>query len=141
MPQCRNQYKPGVLYVGRRQIVQTQNRLPSIRLQNVLSRVRSFAEIKHSRKIPNLEYSNFIRSFAKIKPSRNDEITMLFTDVDKLCPSRDFLRPEICFKRNSRKYHSREIFRIYSKNEKYPHHSLKQKWTVPIDNGGKIHSA
>ena len=30
-------------------------------------------------------------SFVKIEPSRIGEITMSFTDVGKLCPSREFL--------------------------------------------------
>ena len=34
--------------------------------------------------------------FAKIKPSRNGEITMLFTDVGKPCMSREFLKWQIC---------------------------------------------
>ena len=32
-----------------------------------------------------------MRSFAKIKPSRNSEITMLFTDVGKSCSSHNLL--------------------------------------------------
>ena len=31
-----------------------------------------------------------MRSFVKIEPSLNGEITMSFTDVSKLCPSREF---------------------------------------------------
>ena len=31
-----------------------------------------------------------MRSFAKIKPSRNGEITLLFTDIGKSCPSHEF---------------------------------------------------
>ena len=37
-----------------------------------------------------------MRSFAKIKPSRNLEITLSFTDIGKSCPSRDFLTLQIC---------------------------------------------
>ena len=29
-------------------------------------------------------------SFVEMKPSRNDEITLSFTDKGKLCPNRDF---------------------------------------------------
>ena len=37
-----------------------------------------------------------MRSFVKIKSSRNGEITLPFTDNGKLCPSREFLTPQIC---------------------------------------------
>ena len=37
-----------------------------------------------------------LRSFMKIKQSRNGEITLLFTDVGKSCPSREFLMWQIC---------------------------------------------
>ena len=35
--------------------------------------------------------TSHMRSFVKIGPSRNGEITMSFTDVGKSCPSREFL--------------------------------------------------
>ena len=35
-------------------------------------------------------------SFAKIKPSRNDEITLPFTEIGKSCPSSEFLTSQIC---------------------------------------------
>ena len=34
----------------------------------------------------------------KIKSSRNAENTLLFTDIGKSCPSREFLASEICLK-------------------------------------------
>ena len=37
-----------------------------------------------------------MRSFVKIKSSRNGEITLSFTDKVKSCPSRDFLASQIC---------------------------------------------
>ena len=37
-----------------------------------------------------------MRSFAKIKFSRNAEITLLFTDIGKSCPSGEFLVSQIC---------------------------------------------
>ena len=37
-----------------------------------------------------------LRSFVKIKPSRNDKSTLSFTDVGKSCPSRVFLTLQIC---------------------------------------------
>ena len=37
-----------------------------------------------------------MRSFVIIKSSRNGEITLSFTDVGKLCPSRGFLVSQIC---------------------------------------------
>ena len=38
-----------------------------------------------------------MRSFVKIKSSRNGEITLSFTDIGKSYPSRDFLMSQICF--------------------------------------------
>ena len=40
--------------------------------------------------------TSHIRSFVKIEPSRNGEITMSFTDVGKSCPSRLFLTSQLC---------------------------------------------
>ena len=57
---------------------------------------------------------------------------MLFTDVDKLGPSRDFLTPQICFLTLFAKIPE---FTVKMKNT--THHPLKQKWTVPINNGGE----
>ena len=37
-----------------------------------------------------------MRSFVKIKPSRNGDITLSFTDIGKSCPSHDFLTWQIC---------------------------------------------
>ena len=37
-----------------------------------------------------------MRSFMKIKSSRNAEIALLFTDICKSCPSREFLASQIC---------------------------------------------
>ena len=37
-----------------------------------------------------------MRSFMKIKPSRNAEIPLLFNDVGKSCPSCEFLMRQIC---------------------------------------------
>ena len=37
-----------------------------------------------------------MRSFVKIKSSRNGEITLSFTDKNKSCPSREFLTSQIC---------------------------------------------
>ena len=35
-------------------------------------------------------------SFVEIKPSRNGNITLSFTDVGKSCPSREFFTSQIC---------------------------------------------
>ena len=35
-------------------------------------------------------------SFVKIKPSRNDEITLSFSDVGKSCRGREFCKWQIC---------------------------------------------
>ena len=35
-------------------------------------------------------------SFVRMKPSRNGEITLSFTDVGKSCPSREFLTWHLC---------------------------------------------
>ena len=37
-----------------------------------------------------------MRSFVKIKSSRNGEITLSFTDIGKSCPSCEYLTPQIC---------------------------------------------
>ena len=37
-----------------------------------------------------------MQSFVRIKPLRNDEITLSFTEVGESYPSRDFLRWQIC---------------------------------------------
>ena len=37
-----------------------------------------------------------MRSFVKIKPSRNGEITLPSTDKVKTSPSREFLKSQIC---------------------------------------------
>ena len=37
-----------------------------------------------------------MRSFAIIKPSRNDKITRSFTEIGKTCLSREFLMLQIC---------------------------------------------
>ena len=37
-----------------------------------------------------------MRSFVKIKSSRNAEITLSFPDVCKSCPSREFLESQMC---------------------------------------------
>ena len=37
-----------------------------------------------------------MRSFAKIKSSRNGEVTLSFTDEGKSCPNRDILTLQIC---------------------------------------------
>ena len=38
-----------------------------------------------------------MRSFVKIKSSRNGEITLSFTDIGKSCPSRDFYVANMSF--------------------------------------------
>ena len=38
-----------------------------------------------------------LRSFVKIKPARNGEITLPSTNADKTCLSRDILTSQICF--------------------------------------------
>ena len=55
-----------------------------------------------------------MRSFVKITPSRNGEITVSFTDIGKSCLSRDFYRGKYVFLRYSREKNSRENFQIYS---------------------------
>ena len=42
--------------------------------------------------------TSHMRSFAIIKPSRNDEITQSFTDIGKTCLSRELLTSQICLK-------------------------------------------
>ena len=37
-----------------------------------------------------------MRSFVKINPSRSAEVTQLFTDIGKSCPSHEFLALQIC---------------------------------------------
>ena len=37
-----------------------------------------------------------MQSFVKIKPLKNSDVTLLFTDIGKSCPSREFLTSEIC---------------------------------------------
>ena len=50
----------------------------------------------------------------KIKPSRNDEITLSFTDAGRSGPSREILKPQIYILTLFAKLTSRENFRIYS---------------------------
>ena len=40
--------------------------------------------------------TSYMRSFVKIKSSRNDEIYLSFTDIGKSCPSREFYTSQIC---------------------------------------------
>ena len=59
-------------------------------------------------------------SFVKIKPSRNDEITLSFTNVDKPCPIHEyFMLHTIPKKCNSRKNLE---FTVYSKTSKCNRH-------------------
>ena len=37
-----------------------------------------------------------MRSFEKIKCLQNGEITLSLTDIDKSCPSREYLASQIC---------------------------------------------
>ena len=37
-----------------------------------------------------------MRSFVKMKSSRNGEIILSFTDIGKSCPSRKFLLSKVC---------------------------------------------
>ena len=55
----------------------------SIVLQRLLSIRKIFTRVL-------FRESSRMRSFAKIKPSRNSEINMSFTDVGESCPSCDF---------------------------------------------------
>ena len=41
--------------------------------------------------------TSHMRSFVKLNTSRNGKITLLFTDISFLCPSREFLMSQICF--------------------------------------------
>ena len=65
-------------------------------------------------------FSRNFAYFVKIKPSRNGEISLLFTDIGKSCPSREFLMSQVCILtvfakiKFPRKLNSRENFRIYS---------------------------
>ena len=52
--------------------------------------------------------ASHVRSFAIIKPSRMDDITLSFTDIGKSCPVRDFVVANVSFSG------IRENFRIYS---------------------------
>ena len=55
-----------------------------------------------------------MRSFVKIRPSRNGEIIMLFTDLGKSYSSRDCLTSQIRLLTLFAKIHFRENFRIYN---------------------------
>ena len=48
----------------------------------------------------------------KIKPPRNGEITLLFTDISKPCPSRNIFTSQICLLTLFAKLISHENFRI-----------------------------
>ena len=39
-----------------------------------------------------------MRSFVKIKSSQNGEITLSFTDIEKSCPSREYIASQICLR-------------------------------------------
>ena len=54
-----------------------------------------------------------MRSFVKLRSSRNGEITLSFTDEGKSCHSRDFYVSNMSFNA-IREKNSHEIFRIYS---------------------------
>ena len=45
----------------------------------------------------DIEWQPCRGSFVKIKSSQNGEITLLFTDIVKSCPSREFLASKICY--------------------------------------------
>ena len=55
-----------------------------------------------------------MRSFVKIKPSRNGEITLSFTDIGISCLSREFLTSQICLLTLFAKIKFSRNFRIYS---------------------------
>ena len=44
----------------------------------------------------NFAYTSHMRSFVKVKHSRNGETTLSFTDVGKSCPRGEFLTWQIC---------------------------------------------
>ena len=54
-----------------------------------------------------------MRSFVKIKSSRNAEITLSSTDICKSSPSREFLASQMCLLTLFAKINSKN-FRIYS---------------------------
>ena len=54
-----------------------------------------------------------MRSFVKIESSRNDAITLLLTDIGKLCPSREILPSQICIFNDNREILFSRNFRIY----------------------------
>ena len=56
-----------------------------------------------------------MRSFVKINPSQNGEITLSFTGISQSCHSRDFLACQICLYTPFAKINSDKNFRIKSK--------------------------
>ena len=58
-----------------------------------------------------------MRSFMKIKSSRNEEIILSFTDIGKSCPSRKFSASQICILTPFAKIKFSQNFRIYSNNK------------------------
>ena len=78
-----------------------------------------------------------MRSFVKIKFSRNGEITLSFTDEDQSCHSRQFLGRKYVFKRYSRKLNSRENFRMYSTKAMISH-SFNMYTQLPSGTRGLI---
>ena len=53
----------------------------------------------------------------------------------KLGHNRDFLTPQICFNAIRESIILAKISEFTVKKKNTTHHPLKQKWTVPIDNG------
>ena len=62
----------------------SRRKLHRFKVNNTYCKFRNFREGFYFRE------TSHMRSFVKIGPSRNGEITMSFTDVGKSCPSREF---------------------------------------------------
>ena len=68
-----------------------------------------------------------MRSFVKIKLLRNGEITLLFTDAGKSCPSCDFLMSQICFNAIcENEILAKNSKFLYTMNARKLHHNISQ---------------
>ena len=57
-----------------------------------------------------------MRSFVKIEPSQNSQITLLFTDLDKSYPGREILTCQICILKLFAKKFSRNFPNLQNYN-------------------------
>ena len=83
-----------------------------------------------------------MRSFMKIKPSRNDEITLSFTDMGKFCHCHEFLVANMSLNPIRENKILAKKFRIYSirKEPKHLGWKRREKGVIKIRDENRIFS-